>query len=129
MRKPYFIGTWGAWEKSPEQLIPGTFRLYLTEMVKIEDKKIIKGTIEDCFGEATFEGEMCSSHIKFTKRYSKEAIEKGGHWDKIEYRGAEVNGLYAGKFIIVNGILDNIGTVGNWEGTFYMSQYFGPSLN
>ena len=116
-----FVGTWGSFMNDDGNLMSGDFELYISERKSKDDgnAEYIRGIITEELGKATFEGEISPGIIRFTKLYSKEAIEKGGHNDRIEYAGNASDSGYTGLFTVVNGhVMD--GSIGNWQGTFYM---------
>ena len=58
----------------------------------------IKGTIEDIFGEAIFNGFINEETVYFTKEYNDEALNKGAHKGKIHYFGVKKGEGYEGCY-------------------------------
>lgn len=58
--EPQFVGTWSVIEPAK-----GYFEVYVGN----NKGNKLSGRIEDCFGSATFEGEISQDELKFTKRY------------------------------------------------------------
>lgn len=89
---PNYIGTWDL-KVEPR----GLFEFYLDGGVG-EDGKI-KGTIEDCFGTATFSGEINSGKISFTKVYVKVYNNDADAGRGIFYEGhLQEDGNYVGEY-------------------------------
>ena len=88
-RTPDFIGTWNIMTPSE-----GYFEVF------IEDRKnnLVSGTIEDCFGSATFIGTITSTSFNFTKRYNQAALEATRK--NIHYRSTKNNQEFNGNFCV-----------------------------
>ena len=121
----------------------GLFSMYVQERKSIKDGvEAIKGTIKDCLGDATFEGELSKNHVRFTKRYTKETFTKL-EWGrdlnfdilKIEYEGKKVNEKYVGQYTVKNGLQTKIingiekNVTCDFTYPFWMQNYFDPSMN
>lgn len=86
---PDYIGSWEPFVA--DQFGYGIFAVFIKEK---KDSKI-KGTIKDCLGKSTFEGNLTEQEISFKKRYSPQAIKKGGYDGEIIYKGMKFsNELY-----------------------------------
>jgi len=128
-RLPDFVGTWSLGEEDFFDIMGyGSFEMYIIEKRQIkEGAEFIKGIIKDYFGESTFEGELNSNTIRFTKKYNPEAIINGGHKDIIEYEAKEVDDKYLGEYTVINGT--NGGIPQDWKHPFMMRKHFDPSMN
>jgi hypothetical protein len=93
---PNYIGTW---ELTQEPR--GLFEVYLEGGV--EEDGGIKGTIEDCFGTATFSGRIARGQISFTKIYKKVYDSRINPEIHILYEGHfQENGNYEGFYRRMN---------------------------
>jgi hypothetical protein len=87
-----------------DKLIP--FKMYLVndigpnrDALKNRSTHHIEGIIEDeKYGKATFEGKVSLTFLKFYKKYTDEAIQKGASGNKIVYEGKKVNGIWVGTY-------------------------------
>ncbi len=99
--QPDFVGSWSL---DGNDIGEGMFYVYFDKYFPITilntPRMRIKGTIDDRFGEATFEGEMDGGQIEFVKGYTSKAIKKGAHPKEIKYKAEKINGIYIGEFHI-----------------------------
>jgi len=66
---------------------PGLFFMHVKSFGETENKRIIRGTIDDKFGSGSFEGEIRQNNIRFVKRYLPEAVQRGAPESDINYEG------------------------------------------
>jgi len=118
-RIPDFIGNWMIDNPSQGLLSylwgsTGDFSLFVDKADRrCDGKSRIRGRIEDEFGSATFRGEISDDEIKFTKRYSRQAIRRGAAPVRIEYIGRKSSDSFRGVYVFTSkGI--------KCEGTFYV---------
>ena len=101
-KEPDFVGSWSA-NPALDLIGYGTFLMYISEREIIKgEKESIKGRIEDCFGVAYFQGKLSENDIKFVKRYTSDAIKKGGARDKECYQAKKTENLYVGEYPVVS---------------------------
>lgn len=129
MRLPDFVGSWSIDFPILESVGGGHFGMFIEEREKINSGiDIIKGTIEDDIGVASFEGEIDSEKVRFVKRYSYEAVSNGGAAGEIIYNGRKVeDGIYKGKYTVVKGTSNGIPHA--WEAGFILERYEDPNRN
>lgn len=90
--KPDFIGTWDTGR--PHR---GLFEMFVQERVEEGPRTRVRGVIEDCNGNATFEGEFRGERVAFTKVYTK-AMDRAAKGN-IFYEGWRHNtGEYQGEY-------------------------------
>ncbi len=135
MEEPDFIGSWSM-NPSLRPIGYGNFKMYIKERKSIkEGVELIKGTIEDCFGNAVFDGELSPEHIKFTKKYFSESVLNGAAPGKIKYEGKKIGDKYFGEYTVINvttkgAPLDlDFQPEGMWKSNFVLEQYFDYTMN
>jgi len=116
--KPDFIGRWVT--PSDHTFHPseeGTFNFFIENKKEVAKEIFsIDGRISDILGNATFQGVLERDKIKFTKRYSENAIMTSqAHQGEIIYIGQLVNGHFEGIYTCM---FDE--TNADYNGKFFM---------
>ena len=131
---PDFVGSWlydpSLYQERDRELylkvilnFLGRFDMHILKRELCGNGERLEGKITDDIGEATFEGEIDESRIRFTKRYDEEAIANGGA-RIINYEGRRIkDGVYTGKFTVVTG------NPPGWQGDFIMVAPINPLTN
>jgi len=75
------------------------FDLFVKERIPLPGNRgqAIQGRIIDGNGGAEFEGIESEDAIEFTKRYSKQAVSRGGAPEALKYRGVKATKSIGGK--------------------------------
>ncbi len=95
---PEFIGAWKEASLSSLEMIDtskdpkyNAFFIFLESQIDKKGKLIFKGRGRDRFGKSKIEGTLTNLGIEFTKKYDREAIQKGGAKEILNYNGVREN--------------------------------------